>query len=333
MKPKKLQLYSQWMIIFSILVLFVPINAKELKGKVQIGILQWAESPANFTWAREGFIEGMEELSISEGEKNVQFNIGIAEGSKEKAKEIAQEFVNKKVDLIYTIGTIPSLLTLETTKEIPIIYMAVDPKATGIIESWISSGRNVTGVSVRIPKEKQLEMLKKAIPNIKRIGILYSSIEPQVVVGTEEAKHAAKKLGMTPHSRSLNFDRLNQLPSITKDLAQKVDAIYIPNEPVLTVKKNLLKIIEVTNRAKIPVIVPIEEGVELGALMALHCDFNEIGKQAATISVKVLKGIKPTDIPSQMPMVHRLTVNLKTAKRLGITINPQFLSLVHRVIE
>lgn len=112
-----------------------------------------------------------------------------------------------------------------------------------------------------------------------------------------------------------------------------MDAIYILNEPVLTAKKNLLKIIEITNRVRIPVIVPIDEGVELGALMVLYGDFKEIGKQAATISVKVLKGIKPIDIPSQMPMVNRLTVNLKTAKRLGITINPQFLSLAHRVIE
>ena len=74
--------------------------------------------------------------------------------------------------------------------------------------------------------------------------------------------------------------------------------------------------------------------VELGALMALHCDFREIGKQAAPVAVKILKGMNPMDIPSQLPMSHRLTVNLETARQLGIPVNPHyFLSLVHRVVE
>ncbi len=78
----------------------------------------------------------------------------------------------------------------------------------------------------------------------------------------------------------------------------------------------------------------VDDGaVELGALMALHCDFREIGRQTAPMAVKILKGMKPMDIPSQIPLSHRLTVNLKTAKRLGITFNPHFLSLAHRVIE
>ena len=73
--------------------------------------------------------------------------------------------------------------------------------------------------------------------------------------------------------------------------------------------------------------------VELGALMALHCDFREIGRQTAPMAVRILKGMKPTDIPSQLPLSHRITVNLKTAEQLGITINPHLLSLAHRVIE
>jgi putative ABC transport system substrate-binding protein len=75
------------------------------------------------------------------------------------------------------------------------------------------------------------------------------------------------------------------------------------------------------------------EAVELGALMALHCDFREIGKQTAPMAVRILKGMRPLDIPSQIPLSHRLTLNLKTAKQLGMTIDPDFLSLAHRVIE
>ncbi len=333
MKFKNLLIYIQFGVIFLSPILYTPINAKELKGKIQIGILQWAESPIVYTRTREGFIEGMKGLGYEEG-KNVQFGIKIAEGNREKAKEIAKGFVEKKVDLICALGTIPSLVALEATKEIPIVYSIVgEPKTTGIIESWVSSGKNITGVSMKIPMEKQLEMIQKAIPKMKRLGILFCGSTPQAIVTAEEANQAAKKLGMTPHPCSLHSDHLDQLPSVTETLANGVDAIYIPTDPILSAKKNLIKIIEVSFGFKVPIIVVNDDSVELGALMALHCDFREIGRQAAPMAVKILKGMKPMDIPSQMPLSHRLTVNLKAAKQLGITINPNFLSLAHRVIE
>jgi len=332
-KSMKFKNFIQLGILFILLILSTPINGKDLKGKIQIGIIQWAASPIDYTRTCEGFIEGMKELGYEEG-KNVHFDIQIAEGSREKARGIAKEFVKKKVDLICALGTIPSLVTLEATKEIPIVYSIVgEPKATGIIESWVSSGRNITGVSMKIPMEKQLEMVQKAVPKLKRFGILYCLSTPQAIVTAEEANQIAKKLGMISLTRSLHSDHLSQLPSFTATLAKEVDAIYIPTDPILTAKENLLKIIEVSSRFKIPVIVVSDEAVELGALMALHCDFREIGKQAAPMAVKILKGMKPTDIPSQRPLSHRITVNLKTAKRLGITMSPHFLSLTHRVIE
>jgi putative ABC transport system substrate-binding protein len=330
MKSNKPILFGIFFIIF---ILSTPIDAKDLKGKIQIGILQWAESPASYTWTREGFIEGMKGLGYEEG-KNVHFDIKIADGNREKAQGISKEFVKKKFDLICALGTVPSLVALEATKEISIIYSIVgEPKATGIIESWVCSGKNITGVSMKIPMEKQLEMIQKAISKVKRLGILYCTSTPQAVVTAEEANQTAKKLGMTPHLRSLHSDQLDRLPSVTGSLAKEVEAIYIPTDPFLIAEKNILKIIEVASRYRIPVISVSDDAVESGALMALHCDFREIGKQAAPMVIKILNGMKPMDIPSQMPLSHRLTVNLKTARQLGITLNPQFLSLAHRVIE
>jgi len=336
MKFKNLLIRSQLRIFFLLFILStfpITADAKELKGKIQIGILQWVESPIVYTWTREGFIEGMKGLGYEEG-KNVQFDIKVAEGDREKAKEIAKGFVEKKVDLICALGTIPSLVALEVTKEIPIVYSIVgEPKATGIIESWVSSGKNITGVSMKIPTEKQFEMIQKAITKVKRLGILYCISTPQAIVTAEEANQTAKKMGMTPHPRSLHSDHLDRLHSVTENLAKGVDAIYIPIDPILSAKENLLKIIEVSLRFKVPIIVVNDDSVKLGALMAFHCDFREIGKQAAPMAVKILKGMKPMDIPSQMPLSHRLTVNLKTARQLGINLNPHFLSLAHRVIE
>jgi len=320
-------------LFFVIFILFTPLHAKELKSNIQVGILQWAESPAVYTWTREGFIEGMKALGYEEG-KHVHFDIKIAEGDSEKAQTMAKEFVKKKVDLICALGTIPSLAALEATKEIPIVYSIVGkPKATGIIDSWVSSGKNITGVSMKIPIEKQLEKIQGVIPKVKRLGILYCVSTPQAIATAEETKLAAKKLNLVPYPSPLDRRQLNQLFLITEDLAKKVDAIYIPTDPILLAKENLLRILEAASRSKVPIIAVDDTSVELGALMALHCDFREIGKQAAPMAVKILKGMKPMDIPSQLPLSHRLTVNLKTARQLGIPINPHFLSLAHRVIE
>ncbi len=140
-------------------------------------------------------------------------------------------------------------------------------------------------------------------------------------------------MGLAPQTRSFHSEHLSQLPLVTENMSKGVDAIYIPTDPILTAKENLLQILEVAHRFRVPVIAVSDDAVELGALMALHCDFEGIGKQAAPMAVKILKGTKPTDIPSQKPLSHRLTVNLNTAKKLGITLNSQFLSLAHRVIE
>jgi ABC-type uncharacterized transport system substrate-binding protein len=330
MKPHKPFLLTGFFIVF---VLSAPVQGRDLRRNIQIGILQWAESPAAYTWTCEGFIEGMKALGYKKG-RNVHFDIQIAEGEREKARAIAKEFVRKKVDLICALGTIPSLVALEATKEIPIVYSIVGkPKATGVIDSWVSSGKNITGVAMKIPIEKQLEKIQEVIPKIKRLGILYCVSTPQAIATAEETKLATKKLDMVPHPSPLDRHQLNQLFSITEDLAKKVDAIYIPTDPILLAKENLLRILEVGFRFKVPIIAVDDTSVELGALMALHCDFREIGKQAAPMAVKILKGMKPMNIPSQLPLSHRLTVNLRTAKQLGIKVDPHFLSLTHRVIE
>ncbi len=336
MRFKRLLINVQvgFFLLLSILSFFLEIaHANDSKKKIQIGILQWTESPVAYTWTREGFVEGMKALGYEEG-KNVHLDIKVAGGDKEKAKEIVKVFVERKVDLICALGTIPSLVALEMTKEIPIVYSIVgEPKGTGIIESWLSSGKNITGVSMKIPAEKQLEMLKKAMPNVRRLGILFCCSQPQAIITAQEAIKAAKKLGLSTHSYSLRGDHLDRLSSVTGNLAQGVDAIYIPTDPVLNARENLTKIIEIASKFRVPVITVSNESVESGALMALHCDFREIGKQAAPMAAKILKGVKPMDIPSQMPLSHRLTVNLRAAKELGIRLDPHFLSLAHRVIE
>jgi ABC-type uncharacterized transport system substrate-binding protein len=159
---------------------------------------------------------------------------------------------------------------------------------------------------MKIPIEKQLEKIQEVIPKVKRLGILYCVSTPQAIATAEEAKSATRKLNLISHPSSLNSNQLNQLSLIAENLAKKVDAIYIPTDPILLSKENFHIIVEAAFRFKVPIIAVDDTAVELGALMALHCDFREIGKQAAPMAVGILKGMKPMDIPSQLPLSHRL---------------------------
>jgi len=99
-----------------------------------------------------------------------------------------------------------------------------------------------------------------------------------------------------------------------------VDAIYIPTDPILNLPEHVETIIRISDEHNIPVVVVAKKFVKDGALMAVHCDFYGIGRQAADPIVQILGGVNPRTIPSQMPTIKKLSLNLKKAQHLNITI-------------
>ncbi|MBW2662854.1 MAG: hypothetical protein JRD93_12885, partial [Deltaproteobacteria bacterium] len=126
---------------------------------------------------------------------------------------------------------------------------------------------------------------------------------------------------------------LSQLEKVVKSVAQKVDAIYIPTDPILNSPENLQTIIHISDEHKIPVVSVAEKSVEDGALMAVHCDFYEIGRQAADPIVQILSGVNVRTIPSQKPIIKKLSLNLKKAQNLNIKIKRQVILKTDNIVD
>jgi len=288
-----------------------------------IGILQWTEKVEAFNRTYKGVSDGLNAKGYKQG-LNLKIDYKNVEQDKNLALKAAQEFVKKGVDLIVALGTGSSIAALEATavKQIPIVFSIVGaPKATGIIHDYDDSKRNITGVSMKVPVKEQFQTIKDILPDVKKLGIIYCTEMPQAVATGKEAAAIASEFGWKPLTIAFPKEQLPQLEQKAESLAQNVDFIYIPTDPILGSPDNFQTIISVSDEHKIPIVVVTKKFVENGGLAAIHCDFYEIGRQAADSISHVLEGIDVHTIPSQKPMIKRISLNLKKAQQLDIKIN------------
>ncbi|MCP4105666.1 MAG: ABC transporter substrate-binding protein [Desulfobacteraceae bacterium] len=310
-------------VIFISLLIFFPFSGCKTKNKVfYIGILQWSEKVEAFNQSCRGVLDGLKNKGYKQG-SNLKTDYRNAEQDKKLALEIAKEFVSNKVDLIITLGTGSSLAALEATENnrIPIVFTIVGaPKATDIIDDYDDAGRNITGISMKIPVKEQFGLVKEVFPEIRNLGIIYCTEMPQAIATGKEASAAVADFGWIGWELAFPKKKLYELHEMVLSMVQKTDAVYIPIDPVLHASENLKTILDITDEHRIPVIVVTEKTVEKGAVMAVHCDFYEIGYQAGNPVVQIFEGADVQTIPSQKPVIKKFSLNLKKAKKLNIEI-------------
>ena len=319
------------LMIFSLFCLGCKTKNKEFR----IGVLQWTEKIHAYNQTYKGVLDGLGDKGYKKG-VNLEIDYKNVEQDKELALKTALYFVKKRVDLILTLGTGSTLAALEATekKPIPIVFSIVgDPKATGIIRNYEDSGKNITGISMKVDVKEQFDMVKEVLPEMETLGIIYCTEMPQAVVTGKEATTAAAKLGWKPLTVSVTKRDLPELEKIVDSLAKKVDSIYIPTDPIMNLPENLQTIIRVSDKHKIPVVSVTKKDVEDGVLMAVHCDFYEIGRQAADPMVQILSGVNVRTIPSQKPIINKLSLNLKKAQNLNIKIKRQVILKTNNIID
>jgi len=317
------------------LISFTFFGCKEKSKRFNIGILQWTEKIQVFNQTYKGIIDGLKDKGYREG-LNLEIDYKNVEQDKKLALKIAHGFVKKDVDLIVSLGTGSSLAALEATekKQIPIVFSIVGaPKATGIIKDYDDSGRNITGISMKIPVKVQFQIVKDILPEITKMGIIYCTEMPQAVATGKEANAVAPEFGWTPFTITLTKKQLPQLQKMVQSLAKKADVIYIPTDPILDSPENLQTIIRISDKWKIPVVAVAKNSVQDGALIAVHCDFYEIGRQASSPIVQILEGVNGQTIPSQKPMIKRLSLNLKKAQQLNIKIKRNTILRADNIID
>jgi putative ABC transport system substrate-binding protein len=272
-----------------------------------------------FSPAHEGLREGLAQLGYHEG-KNIALKVEDVDGDLASLPGRAARIVAAKPDVIFTVGTAATDAAKQATTTIPVVFAFVgDPLRSGLVDSYASSKNNLTGVSNYAGplSGKRLEILQEVAPGIKRVLALVPPKESVAELSFQFLAEAAPKLGIELLRRDVaNKEALEQVLKALPSGA--VDAIY--HVPSSLVGPHIDVLIDKARQDRIPLATHDFSMVERGALMSYGTDMRLLGMQAAKLTAKVIKGVKPAELPVQTPEQLSLGINLLTAKSIGLDI-------------
>lgn len=289
---------------------------KSDKKIIKIGISQIVEHPA-LDSSRKGFLDALKSKGYEDG-KNIEIDFQNAQGDIPTTQTIAQNFVADKKDIIFAIATPTAQAAFNTTKEIPILITAVtDPVSSGLVKSLEKSGTNVTGTTDMTPVEKQFNLLKKLIPNAKKVGIIYNTSEANSEIQVKLAKNISSKYGL--QVVDVGITNVNEVSQGIDSLLDKVDVLYTPTDNL--VASSMPLIVDKCTKKSIPIISGEKAHVESGSLATDGIDYYKLGFQTGIMAVDIINGKSPKDMPVEALKDTKLTINTNTAQKLNIQIS------------
>jgi ABC-type uncharacterized transport system substrate-binding protein len=307
-----------------------PVAARAQQPKqVRIGFLGLA--PASSSTGRlAAFREGLGDLGFVEG-KNVVFELRLAEGT-DQLSQLAAGLVKDQVAVIVAGGNAAALAAKSATSAIPIVFTAADdPVRLGLVASFNKPGDNITGVSLISGTlgSKRFDLLHELVPSAVLIGILRNPNNPAEAIGRDE-QAAAQAIGQ--RVIMFNIASENDIDAAFKEAVQKkTDAILVTADIILTAHRD--QIVALAAHHRIPALYPWREWAEAGGLISYGTSLADGYRQMGVYAGRILRGVKPADLPVTQPTRIELVINLKTAKALGLQISPKLLALADAVIE
>ncbi|QDD66416.1 ABC transporter substrate-binding protein [Herbaspirillum seropedicae] len=303
-------------------------SAPAMAADKSVAVTAIVEHPA-LDAVRDGVKDELKEEGFEAG-KNLKWEYQSAQGNTGTAAQIARKFVGDKPDAIVAIATPSAQALVAATKSIPVVYSGVtDPVAAQLVKDWKASGTNVTGVSDLLELDKQVDLIKRVVPNAKRVGMVYNPGEANSAVVVKALKELLTKSNMTLVEAAA--PRSVDVGSAAKSLIGKVDVIYTNTDNnVVSAYEALVK---VGNDAKIPLVASDTDSVKRGAIAALGVNYYDLGRQTGKVVGRILKGEKPGDIPSATSSKLELFVNTAAAQKQGVTLSPELVNSAKTVIK
>ncbi len=280
----------------------------------------------------EPFAQGLRDLGYVEG-RNMTFERRYANENDEILAGLASDLVRTQPNVILAIGTPATRAAKVSTQTIPIVFARIaDPIGLGLVSSLARPGGNVTGVSLIATDiaAKWLEFLVTAVPDAKRVGILWNPDFPASGPQLREIEQAARRLKVqivpTGVQRVADFD-----PAVAAMVAKHVTGVVVLPSPIFAEHPEWIA--ELIAKARLPAVFGRREQVTAGGLMSYSANYPDMYRRAAAYVDKILKGAKPADLPVEQPTKLELVINLKSAKALGLTIPQILLGRADEVIE
>jgi putative ABC transport system substrate-binding protein len=300
-------------------------------GKVyRIGFL-W-EDPTVFPDAMEAFRKGLRDLGYEEG-RNIAIEFRWAEGKPERMRELAEELVRLKVDVIVAPSSVYTGAAKQATSTIPIIFLShADPLGSGHITNFGHPGGNITGLSLMMTETnvKSLELLKEAVPKVSRIAVIWNPATPSHGPGLKAIEAAGTSLGLgvqsVPVRRATEFEG-----AFSAMVRERANGILTLSTPLFIAGAKRLAELALSHR--LPSLFGPKNHVVAGGLMSYSPDRLDLWRRGAYFVDKILQGAKPADLPVERPTRFELVINMKTAKALGLTIPQSLLARADEVIQ
>jgi putative ABC transport system substrate-binding protein len=313
-------------------LLAAPLAAEAQQGgKIsRVGYLT-AASPENDKTLRSAFQQGLAELGYVEG-KSIAIEERYAGGHFERLPALAAEIVGSKVDVIL-VGATAVYEARAALAGVPTVFViADDPVRAGFVASLARPAGHMTGLSsLNIELDaKRLEILKTALPAVRRVGLLSTPQDRGQRERVAAAERAARSLGL--QLQVLQVLSMDQLPrAIDAATHSRVEALMVPASPVF--RQYSAQTAQLVTKTRLPVVSAWREFPEAGGLLSYGTNVAAMFRRSAVFVDKILKGAKPGDLPVEQATTFELVINMKTAKALGLTIPQSLLQRADQVIE
>jgi len=303
----------------------------------QIGVLSGGRgdrTDASLT-TLDAFIPALRDLGYIEGQ-SVAFDRKFAEGDANKLNVLALELVERRVDAIVVLATPAARAARRATSTIPIVAIGMaDPVGDELVSSLAQPGGNVTGTTFLGPElvSKRLQLLKEIVPHLSRVAMLWhpQAYGERTMAGMlKEIESAAVSMGV--NLRPVPAASPSDLDSAFAAIAsERADGLIVFPSPMLFSQYARIATFAADNR--LPAMYAAREAVAFGGLVSYGVNLPDLSRATAVYLDRVLKGVKPSELPVQQPTKFELVINLKAAKALGLTISREFLLIADEVIE
>jgi putative ABC transport system substrate-binding protein len=308
-----------------------PLLAHAQQPLPVIGFLS-AVSPGPFAGRIAAFQRGLNEAGYLEG-RNVAIESRWAEERYDRLPALADELIGRHIAVLVTYTDAAALAAKAATKDIPIVFInGGDPVRAGIVPSLNRPGGNVTGASffgVDLAP-KQLSLLHDFVPTAKVIGLLVDQNVPDAIAQLPSVKETAQRLGL--RLIVLQARTSADIDSAFATLAsERAAALVVGTGALLTNRRK--QIIALAEQQALPAIYPFREFAVDGGLISYGNDVPDTFRQGGIYAARVLKGEKPEDLPVILSTKYETVLNLKTAKKLGLSVSPLMLTSADEVIE
>jgi len=273
--------------------------------------------------AAQGFVEG----------QNLILEQRSADAHPGRLYGLVNELVAANVNVIVTLGYPAALAAKNSTKPVPVVIAgAGDPVATGLVDGLARPGGNLTGVTELSTdlSAKRLEILRDAVPNLRRVAMLWNADDLGMTLRYQSAQSAAGVLGVKVQALGVrepdDFDR-----AFAEMQREPPQAVLMVSDALTMLNRK--HVVEFANANRLPTIFEVGSVVRDGGLMSYGPKQSEIGKRAGDLVARILRGARPADLPLELPTHFEFLVNLKAARSLGIELPPTLVSRADEVIE